>query len=314
MQREKLVIVLIVTLAVASANLQARTSTSPSVVGTVSDSSGPVIAAAQSPPAEPFSVNLIRDGVYWTRGGAGGNTGFVIGKDGVIVFDAKMTPDSAKEMLAAIAKKTPKPVTHVILSHSDADHVNGLSVFPKGVTIIAQENCKKEMESSKDSRMPAPQDYLPTKMFDKAIDLTIDGVRVQLRHWVPAHTSGDLVMLLPDERIVFGGDLVDLTQFALVHAQKGGSTEGWITSMKGIIALDADTFVSGHGGLETKSALKTRLAAVEARRQKIREMIAAGKSLEEIKQTAGPDEPAYGLFGSPGFTEVVYNESTNHSN
>jgi cyclase len=182
-------------------------------------------------------------------------------------------------------------VTHVVISHSDSDHVNGLSGFPKGLTIIAQENCKKEMEESKDSRVPAPQDYLPTKIFDKNLDLTIDGVRVQLRHWVPAHTSGDLIMLLPDERIVFGGDLIDLTQFALVHAQKGGSTQGWITAMNGIIALDADTFVSGHGDLQTKPALKARLAAVEARRQKIKEMIASGKSLEEIKKTAPRKNP-----------------------
>jgi cyclase len=268
------------------------------------------VAAAQGPPPEPFSVHLIKDGVYWTRGGAGANTGFVVGKDGVIVFDSKMTPDSTKEMLAAISKITPKPVTHVILSHSDADHVNGLSGFPKGVTIIAQENCKKEMEASKSSPMPAPQDYLPTQTVGKELDTTIDGVRVQLRHWVPAHTSGDLVMILPDEKIVFGGDLVDLTQFALVHAQKGGTTEGWITAMKGIVAIDTDTFVSGHGGLETKSTLKARLSEVEARRAKIKEMVAAGKSLEEIKQTAGPDEPPFGPFKSPGFTEVAYQELT----
>lgn len=270
----------------------------------------PTIAVPQGPPPEPFSVHLIKDGIYWTTGGAGGNTGFVVGRDGVIVFDAKMTPNSAREMLAAIAKITPKPVTHVILSHSDADHVNGLSGFPKGVTIIAQENCKKEMEASKDSQRPAPQDYLPTQTFDKELDLTIDGVRVQLRHWVPAHTSGDLVMVLPDEKIVFGGDLVDLTQFALIHAQKGGNTAGWIISMEGIVAIDADTFVSGHGGLETKSRLKSRLAAVEARQEKIKEMVAAGKSLEEIKKTASPEEAPSGPFGSPGFTEVVYQELT----
>jgi len=131
-----------------------------------------------------------------------------------------------------------------------------------------------------------------------------------LRHWVPAHTSGDTVMILPDEGIVFGGDLVDLTQFGYVHPLKGGSTEGLITSMKGIIAIDADTFVSGHGGLETKATLKARLAAVEARREKIKEMVAAGKSLDEIKKTAGPEEPPYGPFKSPGFTEVVYQEFT----
>jgi cyclase len=264
----------------------------------------------QAPHTEPLSVNLITEGVYWTRGGEGGNTAFVVGKNGVIVFDAKTTPDSAKQMLAAIAKITPKPVTHVVLSHSDADHVNGLAAFPKNVIVIAQENCKKEMEASKGSRMPAPQEYLPTKTFENRLDLVIDGVRVQLRHWVPAHTSGDLVMILPDKRIVFGGDLVDLTQFALVHEQKGGSTEGWITSMSGILAIDADTFVSGHGGLETKATLRARLAAVEARRKQIKEMIAAGKSLEEIKKTAGPDEPPTGPFGAPGFTEVVYREIT----
>jgi cyclase len=266
--------------------------------------------AAQGPPPEPFSVAHIKDGVYWTRGGAGSNTGFVIGKDGVIVFDSKMTTDSSKEMLAAIAKITPKPVTHVILSHSDADHVNGLTAFPKGVTIIAQENCKKEMEASKGSRMAAPQDYLPTQTFDKELDSTIDGVKVLLRHWTPAHTSGDLIMILPEEKIVFGGDLVDLTQFALVHAQKGGSTEGWIISLKGIVNIDADTFVSGHGDLQTKSTLKARLAAVEARREKIKEMVAAGKSLEEIKRTASSEEPPNGPFNSPGFTEVVYDELT----
>jgi cyclase len=267
--------------------------------------------AAQGLPPSPLSVNLLKDGIYWTQGGSGGNTGFIVGKDGVIVFDAKTTPDSAKEMLAAIAKITPKPVTHVIISHSDGDHVNGLSGFPKGLTIIAQENCKKEMIASKDSKFPAPQDYLPTQTYDKKLAVTIDGVKVQLFHWVPAHTSGDTVMYLPDEKIAFGGDMVDLTQFALMHAQKGGNSEGWIETMKGIIALNADTYVSGHGGLETKAALQERLAAVEARRAKIAEMVAAGKSLDEVKATAGAVEaPHPGGPTFPSFTEVVYQELT----
>ncbi len=266
--------------------------------------------AAQGPPPEPLSVNPIKDGVYWTQGGAGANTGIVVGKDGVIVFDSKMTPESSREMLAAIAKITPKPVTTVILSHSDSDHVNGLTAFPKGVTIIAQENCKKEMEASKGNKGEAPQDYLPTKTYDKELNLTIDGVRVQLRHWAPAHTSGDTVMLLPDEKIVFGGDLVDFTQFALIHPQKGGSTAGWITSMKGVVALNADTYVSGHGGLQTKATVQARLTEVEARRKQIQAMVAAGKSLDEIMKTAGPDEPPMGPFGAPGFTEAVYDELT----
>ena len=116
----------------------------------------PVVNAQQQPP--PLSVKPLNGGVYWTQGGAGGNTGIIVGKDGVIVIDAKTTPASAKEVLAEIAKITPKPVTTVIITHSDGDHVNGLAAFPAGLTIISQENCKKEMEASASSRNPAPQD------------------------------------------------------------------------------------------------------------------------------------------------------------
>src|ERR1700730_6942455 len=97
--------------------------------------------------AQPLVVRQLKPDLYWTEGG-GGNTGFIVGQMGVVVIDATTTPASAKEMLADIAMVTPKPVTHVILTHSDADHVNGLAAFPKGLTIVAQENCKKEMEES----------------------------------------------------------------------------------------------------------------------------------------------------------------------
>ena len=118
----------------------------------------------QAPP--PLMVMPLSGGAYWTTGGAGANTGFIVGTNGVIVIDAKMTANSAQEMLADIAKVTPKPVTHVILTHSDPDHVNGLAGFPKGLTIIAQENCKQEMEDAVNAPNAAPamvalRDYLP---------------------------------------------------------------------------------------------------------------------------------------------------------
>ena len=138
----------------------------------------------------PLKVMPLSGGVYWTTGGAGANTGFIVGTDGVIVIDAKQSADSAKEMLAEIAKITPKPVTHVILTHSDPDHVNGLVGFPKGLTIIAQENCKKEMEDSL-SGPPAgaaPRDYLPTQIVSKNEDVTIDGVHLRLPCILRRHT------------------------------------------------------------------------------------------------------------------------------
>jgi cyclase len=271
------------------------------------------VTSAQTQP-QPISVTPLMGGVYFVQGGAGSNTGFIVGKSGVITVDAKMTADSAKEMLVAIAKITPEPVTTVILTHSDADHVNGLAGFPTGLTIIAQENCKKEMEESlSNPRMPAPKDYLPTKTVDRKETSTIDGARIEMLHWAPAHTSGDLIVYLPAQKIVFTGDIV-ATQlpYPIIHLEKHGSSEGWIETMKGILALNADTLVPGHGDLQTRADLEKRLASTEERRAKIKELVAQGKSLDDIKQALGESAaPATGNGPRfPSFTEVVYQELT----
>jgi cyclase len=266
--------------------------------------------------APPLSVKPLSGGVYWTQGGAGGNTGIIVGKEGVVVVDAKTTPESAKEVLGEIAKITPKAVNTVIITHSDGDHVNGLAAFPTGLTIIAQDNCKKEMQASASSRNPAPQDHLPTKTVANKENLTMDGVRFELLHFVPAHTSGDLMIYLPAQKIVFTGDIIATNQpYTLIHAEKNGSSEGWITTVKGLIALNADTYVPGHGDLQTKADLQMRLAKVEARREEIKKLVAQGKSLPEVKQALGESDPAPGAAGPqfPSFTTVVYNELTKKS-
>jgi len=130
-----------------------------------------LLAGAQQQ-APPLKVTKIKDNVYWAQGGVGSNDGIIVGSAGVIVVDTKTTPDSEKEVIAEIAKITPKTVNTAIITHSDGDHVNGLAAFPAGLTIIAQENCKKEMEASAGSRNPAPQDRLPTKTYTKTDKLT----------------------------------------------------------------------------------------------------------------------------------------------
>src|SRR5262249_26322162 len=153
------------------------------------------------------------------------------------------TPAGGKELLEAIAKITPKPVTTVILTHSDGDHVNGLASFPAGITIIAHEGNKKEQEAAlaRGGRGAPPSDHLPTQVITKNKEnLKINGAKFELLHWAPAHTSGDLVVFLPSEKIVFTGDII-ATQLPdpLIHAEKNGSSEGWVTTTKGMVALKA---------------------------------------------------------------------------
>ena len=272
------------------------------------------LAAAQEPPP-PLTVKSIRGNVYWTVGGAGGNTGFIIGDNGVIVIDAKTTPQSAKEVLAEITKLTPKPVTHVILTHSDADHVNGLAGFPKGLTIIAHENCESEMEAAiNNPNSPGSAaliDYLPNQKVTDVESLTIDGVRVNLLHYAPAHTAGDLFIYLPDQKLVFAGDMVALTlPWPLIHQAKNGSSQGWIQSMRAILLIDADLYVPGHGAaLQTKLDLRKKLAAAEQTRTKIQQLMTEHMSLDEIKKAlAEPPQPPGPGPRFPTYAEVVFQE------
>jgi len=235
------------------------------------------------------------------------------------VVDAKTTPAGGKELLDNIAKITSKPVTTVILTHSDGDHVNGLAAFPAGITIIAHENNKKEQEAalSRGGRGAPPADHLPTQLVAKNKEsLKIDGVKVELFHWAPAHTSGDLVVYLPSEKIVFTGDII-ATQLPdpLIHLEKDGSSEGWIKTTKGIVSLNADKFVPGHGDVQTKAAIQQRLTDAEAKRAKVKDLVAQGKSLDEVKAAVdAPPAPGRGAGGGgrgpvfASFSEVVYKE------
>jgi glyoxylase-like metal-dependent hydrolase (beta-lactamase superfamily II) len=270
---------------------------------------------------QPLKVTQVRDNVYWVQGGVGSNDGFIVGTTGVVLIDTKTTADSEKGVLAEIAKVTPKAVDTVILTHSDVDHVNGLAALPSGLTIISQENCKKEMEESVGTRNPAPQDRLPTKTYTKTDKLTIDGVHIRLYHWAPGHTSGDTVVYLPDQKIVFGGDLLagapDQPQ-TLIHLEKHGSTAGWIENAKGMVGLDADTYLTGHGNMMTKAQVQKKLELIQDKYSKIKVMVAQGKSLDEIKTsfgepTAAPPPNPNGGPVFPTFTEVAYKELSKKS-
>jgi hypothetical protein len=95
--------------------------------------------------------------------------------------------------------------------------------------------------------------------------------------------------------------------------EKNGTSEGWIATTKGILTLKATTFIPGHGTIQTKEDIQKRLTSAEEKRNKIKEMVAQGKSLDEIRAALGEMPPAAGGGRGPAFptyTEVVYKEMT----
>jgi cyclase len=282
---------------------------------------GPQQGAPQGTPpgpqAGPLKVHRLTPSIYWVEGGIG-NCGFIIGEKGVIVIDATVSPASAKELLANIARITPKPVTTIILTHGDLDHIGGLAAFPTGLAIIAQENNRKNMEAAVAAgRRMVSADHLPNRAVTVSREaVEIQGVELELLHWAPAHTAGDLVVYLPEQKIVFTGDIFCMDQpVAVIHREQRGSSEGWITAAKGVVALDADRFVVGHGDVQTKESLQKRTSKAEAERETIKELVAKGMSLQRIQASVGdpPPDQSKPEPGGPRFTafsEVVCQELT----
>ncbi|MGZ5425337.1 MAG: MBL fold metallo-hydrolase [Candidatus Aminicenantales bacterium] len=299
-------------------------------------------AAAQAPQAkpapqapEPMTVQPIAKGLYLVKGGAGANAAFfVTPKQGVVVIDAKMTPEAAAEMLGEIAKVTPQPVRTLILTHSDGDHVNGLPGFPKpgaappsskeapmrpkilfpNLVIFAHENVKRDLEKAA-AETPALKDYLPTLIYASGADLLGWGYDIDMRHFGPAHTDGDTCVLFPDLGVAFVGDLAFVGRDPLVHLQKGGTVFGYVKTLEALLAEKPaiKTFLSGHADPLTRADIKSLKTSLADKLAKVKGMVAAGKSMEDVRKAFGIDAPPDAPGGRRrwlSFVETAYLELT----
>lgn len=296
-------------------------------LGLVFIGSAPALA---DPPAglhrQSLNISPLGRGAYVVTGGIA-NTGFVVGEQSIIAIDPQMFVKDAREQLAAMAGISPKPVSTMILTHSDMDHVFGLPGWPKNIKIIAQENTKADIKDVMAGKgpptatpMPVPdgmETYLPTHLVRHHDEMEIDGVRIILTHLSAGHTNGDLLVYLPDHKVAFAGDLLTIGDpnlpngglYPVIHLEKHGSSLGWIKIMKAALELDANFFIGGHGPQPVgRGALEAAVAATEKRRSEIKKLFNEGRSLAEIKVELN-DAPKTGpLAFFPTFIETTYRE------
>ncbi len=192
------------------------------------------------------------------------NAGFVVTPAGVVVIDALGSPVLAQRLLAEIRKITPLPVTHVILTHYHADHIYGLQVFKaQGARILAQrhgreylvsDTARLRLDASRHDLAPWIDDKTELVSADEWIDtskdLLVGGVRLSLRPVGPSHTPEDMVVFLPQEKVLFAGDLVFRNRIPFVGQADSGH---WIESLETILSMDAKIIVPGHGPHSTEA-------------------------------------------------------------
>jgi cyclase len=269
--------------------------------------------AQDRPGPPPLTLTHIRGNVYEVAGGSGANCGlFWTDKDAFIV-DAKMTEESARKMLEEAKKISPVPVTTVILTHSDGDHVNGLTGFPLGLDIVAQDNTRRRMAAA--FQDPRQQAYLPNLTFTKTMTIFSGGKRFELLHFGPAHTDGDAVVFLPEEKVAFIGDLLFIGRDPLIHRHKNGSVLGAIKTLKALLTLEADIYASGHSEPVGKAELEKGLAYIQERVDKVKALLTEKKTLDEVKKAFNiVDSAAPGARRFASLVEVIYLELTEKKN
>ena len=237
------------------------------------------VVSSQTPPAPgpKQQFKKIAPGVYAGLPAPGSdvaaNSGFIIGKDAVWVFDA-LRPDIVKEMLVEIKKLTPVPVKYVINSHHHYELVMGNPMFT-GATIVAHANVRKNLIDNPptaqiaqtraanqrlglpDSTADAPQEIrLPDITYTDTLVFHDGDRELRLIHLGRYHTDADSVLFLPKEKILFSGDLLP------GHRGPGGqrvkpTSAKFIQSIDKALLLDFDTIVPGRGEqLATKQDLR----------------------------------------------------------
>jgi cyclase len=238
--------------------------------------------------AEGIYAYLQPDGSWYLN-----NTGFLVGPAGVISVDATSTERRTRAYLDAIKIITGLPVRTLVNTHHHGDHTHG-NYLMAGATIVGHERCREAILATP---MPPPpgiwaevdwghlEPAPPFLTYTDQITLWSGDLRCEVRYvGTPAHTTNDSIVHIPEQSVVFAGDLLfnGGTPFALM-----GSVAGWIDVLENVLRpLGARTFVPGHGPVCGPEVIDDVLAYLRFVQETAREGMAAGLSPLEAARAA----------------------------
>lgn len=231
----------------------------------------------------PVSNNL-----YMLKG-SGGNIGVLIGNDGTLMIDDQFAPLSNK-INGAIKTLSPGEIKFLINTHLHGDHTGGNDNFKKmGITILAQDQVRERMSRETVNRMnekvpPRDKDALPDITFADKLNVHINDEDIELIHFDPGHTDGDVIVHFKKADVYHMGDMFVTYGYPFIDVASGGSVNGMISTLDKVLALmdDKAKVIPGHGELSTKADVKMfrdRLADI---RDQVAVALKKGKKKEEL--------------------------------
>lgn len=186
------------------------------------------------------------------------NAAFVVTPEGVLVVDALGSPALGEELIQAIRKITPAPIKYVVLTHYHADHIYGLQTLKAtGAQVLAQrdgqiylhsETAALRLKASREELFPWIDEKTELVPADRwlagPLNLRMGGLDFQLQPVGPAHTPEDLVVYVPQLKLLLAGDIVFRGRVPFVGQADSGR---WIGALDKLLAFDTQVIVPGHG-------------------------------------------------------------------
>jgi len=222
--------------------------------------------------------------------GEGGNIGVTTGKDGIFIIDDQFEPLLPK-IRAALKTLADGPVRFVVNTHFHGDHTGGNAKLREaGAVIIAQENVRKRLGMERIDREtnktipPKPPESWPLVTYVNGVNLYLNGDELEVTHVAPAHTDGDSFIRFKKANVVHMGDLFFNGGYPFIDVDGGGSVNGAIAAVDQVLATtdDKTKIIPGHGPLANKADLQTYRGMLVAVRDRVKALIAQGKTLDQI--------------------------------
>ena len=237
--------------------------------------------AAEPVVAQPFmQARQVVPNIYYVQGlsemGSSANqnfisnAGFVVTPAGVVVVDALGSPELARRLMVQIRKVTTQPIHTVVVTHYHADHIYGLQVFKEaGARIVAHvaareyltsETAQLRLQSSRQELWPWVDEktrLVPADVWIAAPHrFNVGGTEFVVQPVGPSHTAEDVVVYLPQKKVLFAGDLVFRNRIPFVGQ---ADSKHWIVAMEDLLKFDATWVVPGHGPMSDDPQADMRL-------------------------------------------------------
>lgn len=236
---------------------------------------------------------------------SGGNVAVRVTDEGVIVVDNKFSYSHA-DIIRQISSVTSQPIRYVLNTHHHSDHAGSNIDFMPDALVIGHENVRVNIERN-------DQGGAPPVTYSGRSSVFLGDAEVRLYYFGRGHTNGDSVILFANLGVVHTGDLfiwgdrLDGSTLApFIDYANGGSAAEWTATLDGLLTLDFDTVIPGHGPLLSKTEVRVFRVKFDQLMTRIRSEIDAGTSRENIAIELEIDDLNWPL--APAAIEAIYDE------